>query len=136
MDDDAPYYLADGFRCARTMPATAVPTKTTGAPTEHAYRALSGRPGFGRMLVPGIGGPGLKRNDRVTCLHRWISRYMVYQLHTHAMPLTATAARIAEGLVNIGPCPFLTVAAWRELSLARLHFRGWNRLRLEPIGER
>ena len=51
--------------------------------------------------MPGIGGPGLKRNDRLTCFHRWISRYMVYQLHTQAMPLTAATTQIAAGLAPI-----------------------------------
>ena len=67
----------------------------------HAVRVLSGRPGWGRIVVPGIGGPGLKRNDRLTCFHRWISRYMVYQLHTQAMPLTAATTQIAAGLAPI-----------------------------------
>jgi len=53
------------------------------------------------MVVPGIGGPGLKRSDRVTCFQRWISRYIVYQLHTHAMAQMKHSTRTAPGLGNL-----------------------------------
>jgi hypothetical protein len=52
------------------------------------------------MVVPGIGGGGLNRNVRVTCFHRWISRYMVYQLHTQAIALITAITRIAEDLAG------------------------------------
>src|SRR6476660_2549068 len=83
-------------QCVRVAPAVTVPTKTRGAATEQTKSTLSGRPGRGRLVVPGIGGPGLNRNERVTCFQRWISRYMVYPLHTQAAPLITAATRTAE----------------------------------------
>src|SRR5664279_1691851 len=74
---------------------------TTGAPAAHTNSALSERPGLGLMGVPGIGGGGLNRNERVTCFQRWISRYMVYQLHTQAAPLITATTCIAEGLTRL-----------------------------------
>jgi hypothetical protein len=88
----------------RVIPAINVPTETMGAAAEQTKSAFSGRPGLGRMSVPGIGGGGLNRNERVTCIQRWISRYMVRQLHTQAPPLITATTRIAEGLVSLtGP---------------------------------
>ena len=87
----------------QAVPAATADTdaNTTGAPAAHTNNALSGRPGLGRMLVPGIGGGGLNRNEQVTCFQRWISRYMVYQLHTQAAPLITATTCIAEGLTRL-----------------------------------
>src|SRR5664279_6239011 len=94
------------------------------------------QPGFGRIIVPGIGGPGLKRNDRVTRSHRWISRYMVYQLHTQATLLTAATARIAAGLGNIGPGP-LSLAAGQYCAShddrSRLRAGSWGVVRYGSV---
>lgn len=73
---------------------------TSGEPRKHTHRAFSGRPGPGRRFVPGIGGPGLKRSDGVTCLHRKISRYIVYQDHTQTRPLPHRTPAIAIRMVR------------------------------------
>jgi hypothetical protein len=83
------------------MTADTVATNTAGAPAAHRKSARSGRPGRGLMVVPGIGGGGLNRNDRVTCFHRWISRYMVYQLHTQPIALITANTRTAEDLAGL-----------------------------------
>jgi len=78
-------------------------TNTAGAAAAQTKSARSGGPGRG-LGVPGIAGGGLNRNDLVTCFHRWISRYMVYQLHTQAIALimanTSTAGDLA-GVVGM-----------------------------------
>ena len=70
---------------------------TDGARVE----GLEGSAGLGSDRSAGNRRSGVKRNDRLTCFHRWISRYMVYQLHTQAMPLTAATTQIAAGLAPI-----------------------------------
>ena len=85
----------------QAVPAATGGRDTTGAPAAQTNSALSGRPGLGRMLVPGIGGGGWNRNERVTCFQRWISRYMVYQLHTQAAPLITATTCTAEGLARL-----------------------------------
>lgn len=94
--DNALYPAAEGRRGPATATATA-PANTVGATAEHTNSARSGRPALGRMVVPGNGGPGMKRNDRLTCFQRWISRYMVYQLQAQAAPLIRATPRTADG---------------------------------------
>ena len=59
--------------------------------------------------MPGIGGPGLNRNERVTGFQRWISRYMVYQLHT-----PCSAADHCHHPNRRRPCPFSRVTCFRR----------------------
>ena len=98
------------------MPAATVPVNTTGAPAAQTKSALSGRPARGRMVVPGMGGPGLKRNERVTCFHRWISRYMVRQLHIHAMALITATTQPADGLLGLTGLSFLRSRPRRQVA--------------------
>ena len=79
---------------ARVRAIAAIAAANTGGePAAQTYSALNGSPGRGRNVVPGIGGPGLKRNDVVRWFQRWTSRYMVYQLHTQAAPLITATTR-------------------------------------------
>jgi len=82
------------------MTADTVAPNTTGAAAAQTKSARSGRPGRG-VGMPGIAGGGLNRNDRVTCFHRWISRYMVYQLHTQPIALITANTRTAEDLAGL-----------------------------------
>ncbi len=73
-------------------PAINVARNTAGVMKKHPNNILSGNPGRGGIVLPGSGGGGLSRNRGVTCRQWKISKYMVYQLQTHRIPLTHRTA--------------------------------------------